>query len=300
MQGKIIKSLSGFYEVHTATGLYRCRARGVFRALGIKPLVGDNVRIEVVDVASDPMEGSVVEILPRSNQLLRPNVANVDQALLVFAITYPAPSFNMLDRFLITMEETGLPAILCFNKSDLAEQRELEELRRIYENCGARVFFISTREPRSVEALRACLSGRTTVFTGPSGVGKSTLINLLCPEARMETGELTRRIERGRNTTRHVEIFSAGDGAFVCDTPGFTSLFLENTEAESLKERYPEFALYAEGCRFRGCCHMQEPGCAVRQAAEEGKIPRIRYENYRQLYLELCERRPVYRREKAR
>lgn len=294
VRGKIIKSLSGFYEVHTGPGCYRCRARGVFRALGIKPLVGDDVEIDIVDEHSDPREGSIVSILPRRNVLIRPSVANVDQAVLVFAVSHPLPSFNMLDRFLITMGQTDLPAILAFNKSDIAAAGEMEELRNIYEQCGCRVLFMSTRRNGGIAELQQLLSGRTTVLAGPSGAGKSTLINLLCPQAHMETGELSRRIERGKNTTRHIELFAVDKDTYVMDTPGFTSLYLENMKAEELKEHYPEFDDYAGSCRFSGCMHMEEPGCAVKKAVAEGRIPKIRYDNYRVLYAELKDRKPVY------
>lgn len=305
MQGKIIKSIAGFYEVHTAEGIFRCRARGVFRKLGQKPLVGDDVEIEVTDRVSVPPEGSVTALLPRRNALLRPNVANVDQACLLFAITHPAPSYNMLDRFLITIAQRELPAILCFNKLDLATEEEISELRQTYEACGCKVLFVTNRDEESLLPLWEILEGKTTVITGPSGAGKSTLINRLCPSAQMETGELSRKIARGKNTTRHVEILSAdestfphseraGGGTYLVDTPGFTSLYLQDTSAEELKDYYPEFSPYESHCRFRGCAHLKEPGCAVKAAAAEGKISRIRYQNYCELYEELRDRRPVY------
>lgn len=294
IRGKIIKSISGFYEVHTGEEVYRCRAKGVFRSIGIKPLVGDDVLMDSVDELSDPKEGNVVQILPRRNELVRPSVANIDQAMLIFSITHPVPSYNMLDRFLITMAETGLPAILVFSKSDIASAAEKEELRTIYEGCGCRVCFISTALQEGIDAVKELLRGRTTVFAGPSGVGKSTLINLLCPGAMMETGELSRRIERGKNTTRHIELFSAGTDTYVMDTPGFTSLFLTSTKAEDLRDYYPEFSAYAGQCRFNGCCHMEEPDCAVKKAVEAGEVSKIRYGNYRELFLELKDRKPVY------
>lgn len=295
MRGKIIKSIAGFYEVNTEQGVYRCKAKGVFRALGVKPLVGDDVEIDVVDEESDPKEGNVTRILPRRSTLVRPNVANVDQALLVFAITHPAPSYNMLDRFLITMEQRELPAILCFNKQDLGSEEEKETLRAIYESCGCRVLFLSAREEGASEALREVLRGKTTVLTGPSGVGKSTLINSLCAGAQRETGELSRKIARGRNTTRHTALLQVERDTYVMDTPGFTSLFLEDTEADELKNYYPEFADYAAQCRFHGCAHYGEPDCGVKRAVEDGVLSRIRYENYRALYEELKDRKPVYR-----
>ena len=299
MKGKIIKSIAGFYEVHTGSAMYRCRARGVFRALGVKPLVGDDVEIEVTDTVSVPMEGNVVRLFPRRNELVRPNVANVDQALLIFAITHPAPSYNMLDRFLITMHKRDLPAVLCFNKQDLATEEEIRELRETYESCGCRVLFVSVLDPETLSGLREILEGRTTVLTGPSGVGKSTLINTVIPGARMQTGELSRKISRGKNTTRHVELLAGGGGTYLVDTPGFTSLYLMDIEAEDLRHYYPEFAQYEGKCRFNGCVHRKEPGCAVHAALEEGKISRIRYSNYCELFDEIKDRKPDYAAKKT-
>lgn len=296
MRGKIIKSIAGFYEVDTGDEIYRCRARGVFRALGEKPLVGDDVEMDVTDPNSEIKEGNVTHLLPRKNALVRPNVANVDQALLTFAITHPAPSYNMLDRFLIIMEQNQIPAILCFNKKDLATPEEMDELQTTYEACGARVLFISTFEDESVEQVRNLLKGKTTVITGPSGAGKSTLINHLCPDAHMETGELSRKIARGKNTTRHVELLSAGEKTYLVDTPGFTSLFLNIDRPEELKDFYPEFREKEADCRFSGCVHINEPDCAVKAAVENGEISRIRYRNYCELYEELRTRKPVYRK----
>jgi len=298
-KGKIIKSIAGFYEVHTGENIYRCRARGVFRALGVKPLVGDDVEIEVTDTVSVPMEGNVIRLLPRKNELVRPNVANVDQALLIFAITHPAPSYNMLDRFLITMSKRDLPAVLCFNKQDLATEEEIRELRETYEACGCIVLFVSVLSPDTLTQLKEILRGKTTVLTGPSGVGKSTLINTICPGARMETGELSRKISRGRNTTRHVELLAGEEETFLVDTPGFTSLYLMDIKAEELRYYYPEFSEYEGKCRFDGCVHRKEPGCAVRKALEEGKISRIRYGNYCELFDELKNRKEDYSSKKT-
>ena len=300
MIGKIIKSIAGFYEVYSQENVYRCRARGVFRALGEKPLVGDDVEFDVTDTVSVPQEGNVTRILPRRNALIRPNVANVDQALLLFAVTYPAPSFNMLDRFLITMSMRDLPAVLCFNKTDLAAQEDIRALRETYEGCGCKVLFISTYQEETLEELSGVLAGKTTVITGPSGAGKSSLINRLSVSAglagNLETGELSRKIARGKNTTRVVEAYSIGNDTYLLDTPGFTSLFLMGVGADDLKYHYPEFEPYEGHCRFDGCAHVNEPDCAVKTALEEGKISPIRYRNYTELWQELKDARPVYRR----
>ena len=294
VKGKIIKSIAGFYEVHTPEAVYRCRAKGIFLALGKKPLVGDDVEIDITDTVSVPMEGNVRVLFPRKNELVRPNVANVDQALLLFAITHPAPSYNMLDRFLITMQERKLDAILCFNKKDIASPEEISELRQTYEACGCTVLFISSYIPESLEEIRGILRGKTTVLTGPSGAGKSTLINVLCPGANMQTGELSRKIRRGKNTTRHVELLAAGEDTYLVDTPGFTSLWLQDIEPDRLHCYYPEFEQWERDCRFSGCVHINEPDCAVKDALARGQISRIRYRNYCELYDELRGRRPVY------
>lgn len=294
VKGKIIKSIAGFYEVHTPEAVYRCRAKGIFRALGKKPLVGDDVEIDITDTVSVPMEGNVRTLFPRKNELVRPNVANVDQALLLFAITHPAPSYNMLDRFLITMQERKLDAVLCFNKKDIASSEEIMELRQTYEACGCTVLFISSYIPESLEEVRGILRGKTTVLTGPSGAGKSTLINVLCPGANMQTGELSRKIRRGKNTTRHVELLAAGEDTYLVDTPGFTSLWLQDIEPDRLHFYYPEFEEWERDCRFSGCVHINEPDCAVKDALARGQISRIRYRNYCEIYDELRGRRPVY------
>ncbi len=290
-KGKIIKSIAGFYEVYSDGTIYRCRAKGVFRALRQKPLVGDDVIFDVTDTVSDPKEGNVKELLQRRSELVRPNVANVDQALLLFAVTSPAPSYNMLDRFLISMQRRNVPIVLCFNKTDLAGEEMLSELKSIYGQCGCRLLFISTKAPETMEELRGVLNDRTTVVTGPSGAGKSSLINTLCPEARMETGELSRKIARGKNTTRHVELLQAGRNTFLVDTPGFTSLYLLDVAPEELKGFYPEFAPYQDKCRFQGCNHLMEPDCAVKKAVKKGAISKVRYTSYTEIYEELKDRK---------
>ena len=296
MKGKIIKSIAGFYEVHTGEEIYRCRAKGLFRALKQKPLVGDNVEFDVTDTVSVPMEGNVTRLLPRKNELVRPNVANVDQAFCLFAITRPDPNYNTLDRLLIVLGQKDLDAVICFNKADIASPEEIEELRSTYEACGCRVMFISALDEGSLLEVKKALLHKTTVLTGPSGAGKSTLINAICPGARMQTGELSRKIQRGRNTTRHVELLTSGEDTFLVDTPGFTSLYLLDIEADRLKDYYQEFVEREEGCRFKGCVHINEPGCAVKAALERGEISPIRYQNYCEIYRDLKMQKPVYKK----
>lgn len=290
MQGKIIKGIAGFYYVHVeGKGTYECKAKGIFRKDHIKPLVGDNVLADMLD--EEQMLGNIREILPRRNALIRPAVANVDQALVLFAIVKPNPNFNLLDRFLIRMQRQNLPAVICFNKQDIASVQEKEALRQAYETCGCRVLFISALESEGLEEVREVLDGKTTTLAGPSGVGKSSLINKLAPQANMETGVISARIERGRHTTRHSEIIALGDETYIMDTPGFTSLDISEITKEELGRYYPEFVQYEPYCKFSGCAHISEPSCGVKNAVEEGGISRVRYDNYRILYQELKDTR---------
>ena len=290
MQGKIVKGIAGFYYVHVAgSGVYECKAKGVFRKENIKPLVGDDVEIEVLD--EKDMEGSITKILPRKNDLIRPAVANIDQALVVFAVTQPDPHFNLLDRFLVMMERKEIPTVLCFNKTDIAEEPLITELEQIYRGCGYPVLFTSAREEENIGKLKDLLKGKTTAIAGPSGVGKSSLINLLQSEVKMETGSISRKIARGKHTTRHSELLVLGGDSYIMDTPGFSSLYVNDFEKEELKYCFPEFAPYEGRCRFNGCDHIHEPGCAVKAAVEDGKIHRVRYEDYTEMYRELKERK---------
>ena len=295
MNARIVRILSKDYTLLLEDGTrVNAVAMGKLRK-NESPVVGDLVDAQMLNGT-----WGIQKIYPRKNCLIRPACANVDQALLIFAITHPAPSYNMLDRFLITMNQKDLPAILCFNKQDLATPEEIRELRETYESCGCRVFFVSVLSPDTLGELREILKGKTTVLTGPSGVGKSTLINTICPGARMETGELSRKIKRGKNTTRHVELLAGDEETYLVDTPGFTSLYLMDMEPEDLRLYYPEFDSYEGKCRFDGCVHMREPGCAVREALEAGQISRIRYKNYSELFEELKGRKPDYSKKSGR
>ncbi|MDO4302426.1 MAG: ribosome small subunit-dependent GTPase A [Bacillota bacterium] len=289
MQGKIVKGIAGFYYVHTTAGVIECKAKGIFRKDKIKPLVGDNVEIEFVDESGST--GNIVEILPRKNALIRPAAANIDQALVIFAIVRPNPNYNLLDRFLITMEKQSLPCVICFNKKDIAAKEDAQELIRAYGGCGYQVLFVSGTMQQGIREIRTYLEGKTTVVAGPSGVGKSTIINALYPQANMETGEISRKIERGKHTTRHAQLFALSDDTFIMDTPGFTSLSLGDMEKEELQSFYPEFAEYERNCRFGGCAHISEPVCGVKDALAQGKISRVRYDNYAVLYEELKNRK---------
>ena len=261
----------------------------MFRTEKIKPLVGDNVRIEILD--EENKTGNIVEIFPRKNELIRPAVANIDQALVVFAVTKPTPHFNLLDRFLVMMERKEIPVVLCFNKKDIATSPEIAELEAIYEKCGYPIVFTSALEQENIEEIRRLLLKKTTAIAGPSGVGKSSLINLLQNQVQMETGTISRKIERGKHTTRHSELIAVDADSYIMDTPGFSSLYVNDFEKEELKYYFREFASYEGQCRFQGCDHVHEPGCAVKEALEEGKIHPIRYKNYLEMYTELKEKK---------
>ena len=290
MQGKIVKGIAGFYYVHVAeSGLYECKAKGTFRKDKMKPLIGDNVIITVLDEAEK--KGNIIEICERKNTLIRPAVANIDQALIVFAVTKPKPHFNLLDRFLVMMEREGIPVVLCFNKKDIAQDTEIREIQEIYASCGYPFVFTSAKEQEHIEQVKELLIGKTTAIAGPSGVGKSSLINLFQPAAGMETGSISEKIERGRHTTRHSELIRIEEDTYIIDTPGFSSLYVHDFEKEDLKYYFPEFAPYEGTCRFQGCDHIHEPDCGVKEALSAGKIHRVRYGNYLEMYKELNEKR---------
>lgn len=290
MTGKIIKGIAGFYYVHNGKDrIYACKAKGVFRNRKIKPLVGDNVEFSVLDDTLG--EGNIDAVLPRSNTLVRPAVANVDQALVVFALTHPSPNLNLLDRFLVMMELTDVRVIICFNKVDLGDGGLVDTYRDIYERAGYEVKFISTTESTGLEEMRQLLRGKTTVLAGPSGVGKSSLTNRIQPSAAMETGDISRKIERGKHTTRHSELFYVEEGTYMMDTPGFSSMFTPDLEAEELKAYFPEFSQFEDHCRFLGCVHVGETVCGVKEALKLGLLSQSRYDNYRLMYEELKNKR---------
>ena len=290
MTGKILKGIAGFYYVQAVDGnLYECKAKGIFRNRNVKPLVGDDVEISILDEAEK--KGNIDQILPRKNDLIRPAVANVDQALVLFSIMSPEPNLNLLDRFLVMMEVRQVPAIICFNKIDLTGGEKMQDFRDIYEAAGYPVYFTSTYENQGIEEIRKLVKGKTTVLAGPSGVGKSSLTNLLYPQAEMETAGISRKIQRGKHTTRHSELFSIGPDTYMMDTPGFSSMYIGDMECSGLKAYFPEFAPYEEDCRFLGCVHIGETVCGVKNAVRDGRISPSRYENYRFLYQELKEKR---------
>ena len=290
MQGKIIKGIAGFYYVNVVESIiYECKAKGAFRKEKIKPLVGDNVEIDILDEVE--RKGNITEILERKNELIRPAVANIDQALVVFAVTKPKPHLNLLDRFLVMMERRQIPVVLCFNKKDLAGEKDIQELYEIYKGTGYPIVFVSAFTQENVKEIQTLLKGKTTAIAGPSGVGKSSLINTLQSNVSMETGSISEKSERGKDTTRHSELIEIDQGTYIMDTPGFSSLYTNDFEKEELKEFFPEFQNCEGVCRFQGCDHIHEPNCAVKAAVERGIIHPKRYESYQELYQELKERK---------
>lgn len=286
MQGKIVKGIAGFYYVYTEeAGIFECKAKGIFRKEKIKPLVGDNVEMEPISL--EEKTGNIVRILKRNNELIRPAVANVDQALVIFAADKPKPNFNLLDRFLVMMEQRQVKTVICFNKQDLAENEDLLRLEGIYGGCGYEILFVSAKKEQGIGELLQVLNQKTTTVAGPSGVGKSSIINLLQPKAQMETGDISGKIERGKHTTRHSQLIRIQEQTYIMDTPGFSSIYLTGIEQQDLPSYFREFGKYEPYCRFQGCSHIHEPDCGVKQALEEGAISPVRYENYVMLYEEL-------------
>ncbi len=284
MQGLIVKAIAGFYYVDTEeSGIYACRARGIFRKEGLTPLVGDRAVFSVTDPKDK--EGSITEILPRTNSLVRPACANIDLMLITAAQEHPRISLLTIDRLLIQAEKAGIRAAVVINKADTGMIPETRMAASAYPSCGYPVFLTSTVTGEDIEELKQAVRAKTAVFAGASGVGKSSLLNALAGRQVMETGEISKKLLRGKNTTRHTELVKLPDGGFLLDTPGFTA-FTEATGPEELQELFPEMRPYLHRCYYQGCAHISEPDCAVRKALEEGKISGFRYENYRILYEE--------------
>lgn len=278
-----MKGIAGFYYVDDGRQIYECKARGLFRKTRVKPLPGDLVRFTPTP-DTDIVGGYVEELLPRKNCMIRPEAANVDQVFLVFSATSPEPNMEMLNRYLLMCEHQEIPVVLVVNKCDLGQEKTEALVDRWFSSTPYSAVWISVREERNLEEVRSRLQGKVTAFAGPSGVGKSSLLNALFGEERMETGSLSARIERGKNTTRHTELFRAGENTYIFDTPGFTSVELDFIGQDELMYDYPEFIPWIPDCRFSSCRHLNERSCRVRAAAEEGLISQDRYLSYTKLY----------------
>ncbi len=293
MQGKIIKGIAGFYYVHDGCGrVCECKAKGIFRNRNIKPLVGDNVEFDLLD--SENAVGNITDILPRTSELIRPAVANVDQCAVVFAYRDPEPNFHLLDRFLLSMEKNRIPTFICFNKQDLVDAAKAQSAMEDYfTGTGYPVIGISTYTGEGMDRVRGLLAGKTTVLAGPSGVGKSSLTNYLLPEAAMETGAISEKVRRGRHTTRHSELFWLQENTFLFDTPGFSTIYLDELEPDDLRFLFPEIRKFEGQCRFLGCLHDREPDCRVKRAVSDGEISPGRYEHYLS-FVQECKARRKY------
>lgn len=285
IDGRIIKGIGGFYYVETKNGLYECRARGIFRKNKITPLVGDRVKISIVD--EENKKGVVEEIQKRETELVRPPIANVNKALIVFAVKNPTPHLSLLDRFIVLAERENLEIVIVLTKIDLDDDNTFEKIKNIYEPCGYKVIGVSNFEKINIDKVKEELKDNTVVFAGPSGVGKSSLLNEIDSNFKLKTGDVSDKIKRGRHTTRHAELFELEFGGLVADTPGFSSLTLDDIDDIELKEYFIEFEEY-DGCKFGSkCIHENEPNCAVKEAVENGEIPKERYESYIQLLNEI-------------
>ncbi|MDR1700693.1 MAG: ribosome small subunit-dependent GTPase A [Lachnoclostridium sp.] len=289
MQGKIIKGIGGFYYVYCNNATYECKAKGLFRKEKIKPLVGDNVQIEILDKAN--AIGNITQIYSRASLLVRPAVANIDQALVIFAAAVPDPNLNLLDRFIVMMKIQKIDTLICFNKQDIVSDEEIKKLLDVYYSCDNKVFAISSKEETGMDEIRQVLNGKTTVLAGPSGVGKSSVINKLYPFAKRKTGSVSTKIGRGKHTTRHSELFHIGNDTYIMDTPGFSTLTIPDIEKEELKQYFSEFGSCEDKCKFNGCVHVNEPDCEVKNQVKQGHISKIRYQSYLQMYEELRERK---------
>lgn len=293
MKGKIIKALSGFYYVASEDEIFQTRARGNFRNRKITPLVGD----EVIFESSNQTDGYLLEILPRKNELVRPPVANVDQGVVVTSLVEPNFSYNLLDRFLVTLEYEGIEPIIFLTKADLVKDlAAMKAIEETYQAIGYHVI-TSKAEGEDLLELQRYFPERITVFMGQSGAGKSTLLNRIVPELALETGVISESLGRGKHTTRHVELLPICDG-LVADTPGFSSIDFLEIEAVELPKLFPDFLAVAANCRFRECMHLNEPDCGVKQGVAANEIAETRYKNYVQFLEEIENRRPVYKKKK--
>ena len=291
MQGQLKKALSGFYYIQHEGNLYQTRARGNFRKRKVKPLVGDFVEFESTSLT----DGYLLEIFPRKNELVRPPVANVDQVIVVASLVEPDFSYHLLDRFLVSLEQKQIEPVIYLSKVDLlGDSTLLEEIKATYRLAGYRVII---GDEDGLNQVKALLKNRLTVLAGQSGAGKSTLLNQLVPGLALETGEISEALNRGKHTTRHVELIDVAKG-LVADTPGFSSIDFFDLEVTDLPKMFPEFVVLQDTCRFRECSHTHEPDCAVKEALAEGKIAQIRYDNYLLFLQELKNQRPTYQKKK--
>ncbi|MEG7378381.1 ribosome small subunit-dependent GTPase A [Bacillus subtilis] len=296
-EGKIIKALSGFYyvldESEDSDKVVQCRGRGIFRKNKITPLVGDYV----VYQAENDKEGYLLEIKERTNELIRPPICNVDQAVLVFSAVQPSFSTALLDRFLVLVEANDIQPMICVTKMDLIEDQDTKDTIQAYaedyRNIGYDVYLTSSKDQDTLVDIIPHFKDKTTVFAGQSGVGKSSLLNAISPELGLRTNEISEHLGRGKHTTRHVELIHTS-GGLVADTPGFSSLEFTDIEEEELGYTFPDIREKSSSCKFRGCLHLKEPKCAVKQSVEDGELKQYRYDHYVEFMTEIKDRKPRY------
>ncbi|WP_026906070.1 ribosome small subunit-dependent GTPase A [Paucisalibacillus globulus] len=291
-EGRIVKALSGFYYVQTADDLFQCKGRGVFRKKNITPLVGDFVSFDI----REEKEGYITEIKPRTNELIRPPIANITQAIIVSSAIMPDFSTTLLDRFLVLIEAKGITPIIFLSKTDLLTEEQLltlKEYQADYEAIGYKVELFSAKEPQEMDRIKGYMKNQVTVIAGQSGVGKSSFINTISPDALIKTADISKSLGRGKHTTRHVELIEV-NGGLVADTPGFSALDFNEINAEELMDCFPEIRELKDYCKFRGCLHSKEPKCAVKDAAEKDELPKYRYDHYISFLEEIQSRKPRY------
>ncbi|MBO8136588.1 MAG: ribosome small subunit-dependent GTPase A [Desulfotomaculum sp.] len=289
IEGIVVKAYSGYYYVHEGKNQWVCRLRGKFRLTKEKVLVGDRVIVN----PAEKNTGMVYKVLERKNKLVRPPVANVDQAVITFAIRTPDPNLDLLDKLLIMAEGEGIKPVICINKVDLLSDGELNWLE-VYRDAGYTVLVTSAVKNIGIKDLKNILAGKISVFAGPSGVGKSSLLNAIQPGLKLKTGDVSKKLKRGRHTTRHVELIPLESGGLVADTPGFSSLYLPDISSEKLAYYFPEFIKYLGQCRFSSCMHNKEPNCAVKDAVKKGEVSSRRYQSYLHFLDEIQERERRY------
>ncbi len=289
IRGRIIKGVGGFYDVYTEEDkIYVCRAKGIFRKKNIKPMVGDYVNIDII--SEDDLTGNIVDIFDRENAIIRPVVSNVDLGCIIFSMKTPDPIHSLILRMMLSMKSQDVDIILCFNKADLATEEEKDELRAMYAHSNIDIMFVSAKQNIGIEELKEKIHKKTTVFMGPSGVGKSSLLNKICGEKLSRTDSVSKKLKRGRHTTRHSELFFLTENTYIMDTPGFSSLDYPDIDKDNLQFYFDEFDSFIGGCRFNPCSHTHEPGCEVKEACARGDITEFRYNSYVEMYEELKNR----------